>query len=78
MLLNGGNTNEVRFGGNSDWTPVVFETGPIHSQADHVSYGFNLQGSGDVWVSEPKLEIVASQPAGAPSDDLVVIGLDKR
>jgi len=74
VLLNGGNADHLRFGGNNEWTPVVFETGPIHSQADHVSYGFNLQGSGDVWVHEPKLEIVADQPERARTGDRIVIG----
>jgi hypothetical protein len=45
---NGGNTNNVPFRGNHGWTPVLLETGPIHLDADHISYGFNLQGSGDV------------------------------
>jgi hypothetical protein len=75
-LLNGGNTNNVPFGGNHDWTPILLETGPIHKDADHISYGFNLQGSGDVWVYEPKLEMVLDQPENASTDDLIVIGND--
>jgi hypothetical protein len=77
-LLNGGNTNNVRFGGNNDWTPVVLETGPIDPQAHHVSYGFNLQGSGDVWVHEPRLEVVPDQPGGADPGDRIVIGRDQQ
>lgn len=73
-ILNGGNTNDVRFGGDHDWTPVLFETGPIDEHARHISYGFNLQGSGDVWIYEPKLEIVTDQPDAARTDDLIVIG----
>jgi hypothetical protein len=75
-LLNGGNTNHVPFGGNHGWTPVLLETGPLREDAEHVSYGFNLQGSGDVWVYQPKLEI-ADQPEGARSGDLIVIGRDQ-
>ena len=77
-LLNGGNTNNVPLGGDRDWTPVLLETGPIHEDARHISYGFNLQGSGDVWVYEPRLEIVADRPEDAPTDDLVVIGREQR
>jgi hypothetical protein len=73
-LLNGGNTNNVPFRGNHGWTPVLIETGPIHTNADHISYGFNLQGSGDVWVHEPRLEIVVDQPENARTDDRIVIG----
>lgn len=76
-LLNGGNTNNVRFGGNHGWTPILLETGPIHEDADHISYGFNLQGSGDVWVYEPKLQIVADRPEDTRSGDLIVIGRDQ-
>ena len=70
-LLNGGNTNNVPFGGDHGWTPVLLETGPIPAGADHVSYGFNLQGGGDVWVYQPKLEMVDQ---GARTGDVIVIG----
>ncbi len=73
-LLNGGNTNNIPFGGDHGWTPVLVETGPIHKDADHISYGFNLQGSGDVWAYQPKLEIVTDAAEGSRSDDLIVIG----
>ncbi|KRA79713.1 hypothetical protein ASD76_16955 [Altererythrobacter sp. Root672] len=72
-LLNGGNTNNLPFAGNHGWTPVLLETGPIHKDADHVSYGFNLAGSGDVWVYEPKLEIVTDQSEDMRPSELVVI-----
>ena len=76
-LLNGGNTNNIPFSGDHGWTPVLIETGPIHNDADHISYGFNLQGSGDVWVYQPKLEIVTDTAEGSRSDDLIVIGYDE-
>ena len=72
-LLNGGNTNGVPFGGDHGWTPVLLETGPIHQDADHISYGFNLQGSGDVWVYDPKLEVVADQSADTVPEELVAM-----
>jgi hypothetical protein len=77
-LLNGGNTNNVRFGGDNGWTPVLLETGPIGKDADHVSYGFNLQGSGDVWVYRPKLEIVTDPTDAARTGDRIVIGSDQE
>ena len=75
-LLNGGNTNNVPFGGDHGWTPVLLETGPIGEDAHHISYGFNLQGLGDVWVYRPKLEIVDGAEGGR-TGDLVVIGSDQ-
>lgn len=72
-LLNGGNSNNVPFGGDHGWTPILLETGPIHKDADHISYGFNLQGSGDVWVYEPKLEVVASG-SDKRQGDVITIG----
>jgi hypothetical protein len=72
-LLNGGNTNNVPFGGDHDWTPVLLETGPLPADAHHISYGFNLQGSGDVWVYRPKLEIV-DPAASTGTGDVILIG----
>lgn len=77
-LLHGGNTNNIPFSGDHGWTPVLIETGPIHKDADHNSYGFNLQGSGDVWVYQAKLEIVTDAAEGSRSDDRIVIGRDER
>jgi hypothetical protein len=73
-ILNGGNTNNVRFGGDHGWVPVRLETGPIDERARHISYGFNLQGSGDVWVSQPRLEVVPDQLESARTEDIVEIG----
>lgn len=76
-LTNGGNTNNVPFGGDHGWTPVLLETGPIKQDADHISYGFNLQGRGNVWVYQPKLEIVADWD-GRSRRDLIAIGRSER
>jgi hypothetical protein len=78
VLLNGGNTNNVRFAGDNGWTPVLLETGPIGEDADHISYGFNLQGSGDVWVYRPKLEIVTDPADAALKGDRIVIGREQE
>ena len=76
-LLNGGNSNRVPFGGNHAWTPVLLETGPIDMDADHVSYGFNRQGSGDVWIYDPKLEVADRDSEEQPDELLVMIGRDR-
>jgi hypothetical protein len=77
LLLNGGNTNNARFGGDHGWTPVLLETGPIHADAEHISYGFNLQGRGNVWFYKPRLEIVGpAEEAG--TGDRIVIGRAPR
>jgi hypothetical protein len=75
-LLDGGNTNSVPFGGDHGWTPVLLETVPLPEDADHVSYGFNLQGWGDAWVYDPRLEVV-DQPEGSRTGDRIVIGRDQ-
>ena len=72
-LLNGGNSNGARFGGDRGWTLVVLETGPIHADAHHVSYGFNLEGTGDVWVDAPRLEVVAGEAGAGPAEELMVM-----
>lgn len=58
-LKDGGNTDYDRqFTGDHLWTPILLETGPINRKADRISYGFNLQGSGDVWIYRPTFEVV--------------------
>jgi len=74
-LLNGGSTDNVPFGGDHGWTPVLLETGPIQKDADHISYGFNLQGSGDIWVYQPKLDIVVAY--NGDGKDRIVFGQDR-
>lgn len=73
-LLNGGNTNGMPLSGSRGWTPVLLETGPIDDRAGHVSYGFNLEGGGDIWVYDPKLAIVADRSPDMPGDNLFMIG----
>lgn len=77
-LYNGGNTNNRPWGGNHGWTPVLLETGPVAEKAEHISYGFNLEGAGDVWVYKPKLEVVNDELPGAGGGDLIIIGGDKQ
>jgi hypothetical protein len=67
----------VPWGGNHGWTPVLLEIGPIPEGTDHISYGFDLQGSGNMWVYKPILEIV-SDKSSAENGDLFIIGHDRR
>jgi hypothetical protein len=57
-VKDGGNTEHASFKGDHLWTPILLETGPVNVKADRVSYGFNIQGSGDVWVYSPTFEVV--------------------
>jgi hypothetical protein len=62
------------FSGSRGWTPVLLEIGPIDDRAGHLSYGFNLEGGGDIWVYDPKLEIVANRSPDTTDEDLFLIG----
>ena len=77
-LFNGGNTNNQPWGGDHGWTPVLLEMGPVSERAPHISYGFLLYGQGDVWVYNPRFEIVTDEPAGSRSDDVAIIGTGDR
>jgi hypothetical protein len=74
VLYNGGNTDNQPWGGSHGWTPVMLETGPIAAGADHISYGFLLYGGGDVWLYDPKFEIVPDGEAKTRKGDVAVIG----
>ncbi|HEY1606456.1 MAG TPA: hypothetical protein VGF77_12760 [Allosphingosinicella sp.] len=77
-LTNGGNTNNQPWGGNHGWTPILLEIGPISAEADHISYGFLLWGHGDVWIYNPKLEIVADDAPGARTGSVAIIGASQH
>jgi hypothetical protein len=72
--FNGGNTNNQGWGGSHGWTPVLLEIGPVATSADHISYGFLLYGTGDVWLYDPKLEIVPDGEMPARHGDVAIIG----
>jgi hypothetical protein len=74
-LTNGGNTNNQAWGGSHGWTPVMLEIGPISEEANQISYGFLLHGSGDVWMYKPQLEVVTENDGR--TGDVAVIGSDK-
>ena len=36
--------------------------GPVPTNARYVSYGFLLQGKGDLWIMRPQIEILDARP----------------
>jgi hypothetical protein len=77
LVVNGGNTNTHPWGGSHGWTPMMIEIGPISREATFISFGFTLNGQGDVWLYHPKLEAVESGDAVQRNDDVFVIGSDR-
>jgi hypothetical protein len=73
-LTNGGNTDNQHWGGSHGWTPILLEFGPVSKAAAHISYGFLLYGDGDVWLYNPKLEVVTDERAGSRTGDIAIIG----
>jgi hypothetical protein len=76
LVVNGGNTNNHSWGGSHGWTPMMIEIGPISKHSSFISFGFNLNGDGDVWLYNPKLEVV---PPGDSwrKGDVFVIGTNR-
>lgn len=55
--------------GTNRWTPVAISIGPVPRAATKLSYGFLLMGDGDVWLTQPQVEIlnadeIGNRPAG--------------
>jgi len=53
----GGDTHRDPLHGTFGWQQLDVIVGPVPYGADHVSYGFLLWGKGDVWLSDPQLDI---------------------
>lgn len=54
----GGDTHKDPLQGTHGWRQVDLLVGPVPKFANHVSYGFLLYGRGDVWITNPKLEVL--------------------
>ena len=79
QVMRGGDTSEQPLRGNRGWTPVMLTIGPIPERATKLSYGFLLMGSGSVWLTEPRLEILDERPRGMRGRGvLVAIGRPQR
>lgn len=76
LVVNGGNTNNHAWGGSHGWTPMMIEIGPISKQSKFISFGFNLNGDGDVWLYNAKLEVVPPNDPHQRTGDVFVIGTD--
>jgi hypothetical protein len=75
----GSDTQGVPLPANSGWTPVMLTMGPVPQEATKISYGFLLHGGGDVWLTEPSLEILDERPVGVRGSGVTVaIGPPER
>lgn len=61
----GGDTRDAPLHGTHDWRTVHLVVGPVPAYANHVSYGFLLQGRGDAWLADPRLEVLTREQAQA-------------
>lgn len=57
-VLLGDDTSATPLRGTHRWMPVSLTIGPVPRIATKISYGFLLEGSGDVWLARPQLEVV--------------------
>lgn len=62
-VIQGGDTSGQPLWGTRQWVPVELTIGPISKTGTKLSYGFLLMGAGDMWVLDPKLEILATATA---------------
>ncbi len=49
--------------GTGRWEPMSITIGPIPTAAGRISYGFLLQGAGDLWITQAKIEVSDTRPA---------------
>lgn len=59
----GGDTSASPIGGTGGWRTVHLVVGPVPKYANHISYGFLLQGRGDAWLADSKLEVLTQEQA---------------
>lgn len=59
----GGDTSAAPVRGSHRWMPVSLTIGPVPTYTTHLSYGFLLYGSGDVWLYRPELRVVPADDA---------------
>jgi len=72
VVMRGGDTRHNPLHGTHDWTPMSLTITNVPTGATKLSYGFLLYGVGDVWVTQPRIEIVdAAEADGRPSQRLM-------
>jgi hypothetical protein len=63
-VLIGDDTRSHPLRGTMRWTPISFTIGPVPRLATKLSYGFLLQGDGDVWLTRPQVQILTASELG--------------
>ncbi|MBO9712675.1 hypothetical protein [Sphingomonas sp.] len=56
-------TGQFEFRGSHTWTPISLTMGPVRCDQEKLSFGVMLDGPGDLWIYQPRLEVVGSQSA---------------
>lgn len=54
-------SGSFEFRGTRRWTPVSLTLGPIRCDQEKLSFGFLLDGAGDLWVYNPEFLVVGEQ-----------------
>lgn len=62
-VLVAGDHESVSLDGTGQWAPLSITMGPIPVTAGRISYGFLLQGKGDLWILNPQIEVLDQKPA---------------
>ena len=57
-ILKAAHFPSVPLQGNHTWIPISYTFGPFPCGGAQISYGVTLEGGGDVWLYQPKLEEV--------------------
>ncbi|HET9862636.1 MAG TPA: hypothetical protein VFP37_04275, partial [Steroidobacteraceae bacterium] len=51
-------SGSFEFRGTHRWTPVSLTMGPVRCDQAKLSFGVLLDGPGDLWIYQPKLEVI--------------------
>jgi hypothetical protein len=71
-VMRGGDTSTVPIPRTGGWIPVALTIGPVPDRATKLSSGFLLMGRGDVWLTEPRVEIFGERPRGLDGRGVLV------
>jgi hypothetical protein len=51
-------SGNFEFRGSHRWTPVSLTMGPVRCDQEKLSFGFLLDGPGDLWIYQPEFQVV--------------------
>jgi hypothetical protein len=51
-------SGSFEFRGNRRWTPISLTMGPVRCDQEKLSFGFLLDGRGDLWIYQPELQVI--------------------